>query len=92
MGKLTIAEADELLKKGRLTEDTLKEMQKEGLVGRRPRGERRVMKTKNGYVTPQFYFRGKNKDEPYTDKMEKLKNEVQNLINKYTTLETKKDK
>ena len=46
MGKLTTKEAEALHKEGLLTDEALKEMQDTGLVGRRARNERRVMKNK----------------------------------------------
>ena len=51
MGKLTTKEAEALHKEGLLTDDALKEMQDSGLVGRRARNERRVMKNKRGNST-----------------------------------------
>ena len=55
MGKLTRKEAEELHKIGRLYDETMEVLENEGLVSRRARGVRRVMKTKNGnYVTPQL--------------------------------------
>jgi len=69
MGKLTTKEAEALHKEGLLTDEALKEMQDTGLVGRRARNERRVMKNKKGgYVTPQLYFRGLSRDGEYRHK------------------------
>ena len=92
MGKLTTKEAENLHKEGLLTDETLKEMQDTGLVGRRARNERRVIKNKNcGYVTPQLYFRGLSRDGEYSDKMTKFREEFNELVNKYTTLITNKE-
>jgi len=88
MGKLTVKEAEQLKKEGLLTDETFEEMQKTGMVGRKARGTRKVMKTKNNsYVTPQFYFRGlsKNGNGEYSKKMEELHSKVHELFNKYTT-------
>ena len=94
MGKLTVKEAEQLKKEGLLTDETFEEMQKTGMVGRKARGTRKVMKTKNNsYVTPQFYFRGLSKNgsgeyskkNEYSKKMEQLHTEVHELFNKYTT-------
>ena len=87
MGKLTIAEVEELSKTGVLSDASVKEMQDKGLVSSRTRNQKRVVKTANGtYVTPQFYFQGLNGSE-YSKPMTKLKDEVANLINKYTTIQ-----
>ena len=75
MGKLTRKEAEELHKIGRLDDETMEVLENEGLVSRRARGVRRVMKTKNGnYVTPQLYFRGLNNNvnNEYSKKMTEL--------------------
>ena len=48
MGKLTVAEAEQLKKEGVLTDSTIKEMQDSGLVSSRKRNTRRYMKTENG--------------------------------------------
>ena len=85
MGKLTVAEAEALQKEGVLTKASLQEMQDKGLVSSRTRNEKRVVKTANGtFVTPQFYFQGLDGSK-YSKKMTELRNEVTNLINKYTT-------
>tara|TARA_R100000951_G_scaffold23994_1_gene20204 strand:- start:281 stop:553 length:273 start_codon:yes stop_codon:yes gene_type:complete len=87
MGKLTIAEVEELSKTGVLSDASVKEMQDKGLVSSRTRNQKRVVKTANGtYVTPQFYFQGLN-GNGYSKPMTKLKDEVANLINKYTTIQ-----
>ena len=88
MGKLTRKEAEELHKIGRLDDETMEVLENEGLVSRRARGVRRVMKTKNGnYVTPQLYFRGLNNNgnNEYRKKMTELRDKVNNLFNDYTT-------
>ena len=88
MGKLTRKEAEELHKIGRLDDKTMEVLENEGLVSRRARGVRRVMKTKNGnYVTPQLYFRGLNNNgnNEYSKKMTELRDKVNNLFNDYTT-------
>ena len=85
MGKLTVAEAQALQKEGVLSKASLQEMQDKGLVSSRTRNEKRVVKTANGtFVTPQFYFQGLDGSK-YSKKMTELRNEVTNLINKYTT-------
>ena len=92
MGKLTTKEAENLHKEGLLTDETLKEMQNTGLVGRRARNERRVMKNKNGgYVTPQLYFRGLSRDGEYSNKMTKFREKFNELVSEYTTTITNKE-
>tara|TARA_R110002020_G_scaffold72272_4_gene186057 strand:- start:1961 stop:2245 length:285 start_codon:yes stop_codon:yes gene_type:complete len=92
MGKLTTKEAENLHKEGLLTDETLREMQNTGLVGRRARNERRVMKNKNGgYVTPQLYFRGLSRDGEYSNKMTKFREKFNELVSEYTTTITNKE-
>ena len=92
MGKLTTKEAENLHKEGLLTDETLKEMQDTGLVGRRTRNERRVIKNKNGgYVTPQLYFRGLSRDGEYSNKMTKFREKFNELVSEYTTTITNKE-
>lgn len=87
MGKLTIAEVEELNKTGVLSDASVKEMQDKGLVSSRTRNEKRVVKTANGtFVTPQFYFQGLNGNK-YSKPMTELKDKVAKLINKYTTIQ-----
>ena len=86
MGKLTRKEAEDLHKLGTLDDETMEVLENEGVVARRARGQRRVMKTKNNsYVTPQCYFRGLSKDGEYSKKMEELHGKVHELFNEYTT-------
>ena len=86
MGKLTIAEVEELNKTGVLSDASVKEMQDKGLVSSRTRNEKRVVKTANGtFVTPQFYFQGLNGNK-YSKPMTELKDKVAKLINKYIIL------
>ena len=92
MGKLTTKEAENLHKEGLITDETLKEMQNTGLVGRRARNERRVIKNKNGgYVTPQLYFRGLSRDGEYSNKMTKFREKFNELVSEYTTTITNKE-
>lgn len=92
MGKLTTKEAENLHKEGLITDETLKEMQNTGLVGRRTRNERRVIKNKNGgYVTPQLYFRGLSRDGEYSNKMTEFRTKFNELVAEYTTTITNKE-
>ena len=89
MGKLTKKEAEQLQNEGILTDEAVEEMQDLGLVGRKSRGTKRVMKSKNNsWVSPQFYFRGLQGDE-YSTKMTELSNKVHELFEEYTTTQNK---
>jgi len=86
MGKLTIAEAEQLEKEGVLSQKAIKEMQDSGLVSTRKRNTRRYMKTADGnWVCPQLYFQGLNGSE-YSKKMVEFRNRFNNLLNEYTTV------
>ena len=84
MGKLSVADANELLDKGIITKDTLAKMQEDGLVSTRSKSAERYLQPNNGtWVTPIFYFRGLGGDK-YTIKMTELRTEVSKVIEKYT--------
>ena len=92
MGKLTTKEAEQLKKEGLLTDEAFNEMQEAGLVGRRSRNERRVMKSKAGsWVTPQLYFRGLSKDGEYSTKMTEFRTKFNKLVQEYTHTITNKE-
>ena len=85
MGKLTVKEAEELKKKGILSNRAVTEMQKSGLVGTRKRGVRKYMKTADGdWVCPQLYFQGLNNSK-YSKRMVEFRDEFNALLSKYTT-------
>mgnify|MGYP003119276219 FL=1 len=85
MGRLTVNEAENLVKKGVLSNKSLKEMQDNGLVSSRRRGTKRYMKTADGnWVTPQLYFQG-FKGSKYSNKMNEFKDKFNELIKQYTT-------
>ncbi len=85
MGKLTTKEAETLREVGLLTDEAVNEMQELGLVGKRSRGERRVMKTKKGsYVMPQLYFRGLSKGGEYSKEMTMFRKKFNELVQEYT--------
>jgi hypothetical protein len=86
MGKLTTKEAESLKNVGLLTDEVVAEMQDLGLVGKRAKSERRVMKTKKGsYVMPQLYFRGLSKGGEYSNKMVEFRTKFNELVVEYTT-------
>lgn len=84
MGKLTLNDANALIEKGVLTEDSLKEMQETGMVSSRARNPKRYMKTQDGKeVSPTLYFRGGSGHQESKQQIE-LRNKVNELIIKYT--------
>ena len=86
MGKLTVAEAEQLRKEGVLSDMAIKEMQDSGLVSSRKRNTRRYMKTANGtWVCPQLYFQGLNGND-YSKKMTEFREKFNSLLNEYTTV------
>jgi|TARA_R100001244_G_scaffold123502_1_gene93172 hypothetical protein len=89
MGKITLTEAEGLIKRGVLSKTAFSKMQKDGLVGTRKRGEKRYIKTaENTWVTPQFYFQGLNK-KTESDEMKTLRQAVNDVIMKHTVTKQK---
>ena len=79
MGKITLTEAEGLVKKGVLSKTAFNKMQKDGLVGTRKRGVRRYIKTNEGtWVSPQLYFQGLN-GKTYSNDMNTLRQEVNDV-------------
>lgn len=90
MGKLTVKEADEFQKAGVLNEEALEELQGLGLISNKRRGVKKQMRTSEGQlVTPQLYFQGLGKGGKYSVKMSELRNEFNDLVNKYSIKQTK---
>tara|TARA_R110002167_G_scaffold112850_1_gene285557 strand:+ start:37617 stop:37904 length:288 start_codon:yes stop_codon:yes gene_type:complete len=86
MGKLTVADAEKLVKDGLLDNKTVASMQEEGLISKGRKSTKRFMKTKDGkWVSPQLYFQGVNGAE-YSKKMNDFRNEFHSLLEKYTTI------
>jgi len=84
MGKITLTEAEGLVKQGVLSKKAFNKMQEDGLVGTRKRGEKRYIKTKEGtWVSPQLYFQGLN-GKTYSDDMNALRQAVNEVIRKHT--------
>ena len=84
MGKLSLADANELLEKGIIKKETLEQMQNDGLVSTRSKSVERYIESDSGiWVTPIFYFRGLGGSK-YTSKMTELRAEVNKVISKYT--------
>jgi hypothetical protein len=92
MGKLTVAEAEQLEKQGVLSNKAIKEMQDSGLVSTRKRNTRRYMKTANGtWVCPQLYFQGLN-GKDYSKKMMEFRDKFNALVTEYATERNNKTK
>ena len=90
MGKLTVAETEELRKAGILKESTVQKMQEKGLVSVR-RNNKRYMKTAEGsLVSPQLYFQGIGKST-YSKRMTQLKEEFNKIVSKYAIKEKTTD-
>ena len=84
MGKLSLADANELLEKGIIKKETLEQMQNDGLVSTRSKSVERYIESSSGvWVTPIFYYRGLGGSK-YTSKMTELRAEVNKVIDKYT--------
>lgn len=85
MGKLTVAEAEQLEEQGVLSKVAIKEMQDSGLVSTRKRNTRKYMKTANGtWVCPQLYFQGLN-GKDYSKKMVEFREKFNALLTEYST-------
>ena len=93
MGKLTVKQAEALVKEGLVKSETLEQMQSAGLVSTRRTSNKRYFKIgPNVYCSPQVYFQGIGKNKP-TKKMLEFKTKVDALIEEYTfTLDNKTDK
>tara|TARA_R110002020_G_scaffold175963_1_gene367950 strand:+ start:435 stop:713 length:279 start_codon:yes stop_codon:yes gene_type:complete len=92
MGKLTVAEAEQLAEQGVLSNKAIKEMQDSGLVSTRKRNTRRYMKTANGtWVCPQLYFQGLN-GKDYSKKMVEFRDKFNALVTEYATQRNNKTK
>ena len=84
MGKLSLADANELLEKGIIKKETLEQMQNDGLVSTRSKSVERYIESSSGvWVRPIFYYRGLGGSK-YTSKMKVLRAEVNKVISKYT--------
>ena len=89
MGNLSLKLAEELVKDGVFTQSDLEKMQSDGLISAGRGTTRRYVKTGDGtWVSPMLYFAGL-KGAKYSEKMTKLKMEVNKVIEKYTEGEAK---
>jgi len=89
MGKLTLKQAESLVKEGVLDKETFNQMQTDGLISQGRGATRRYVKTEDGtWVSPMLYFAGLN-GAKYSKGMLKLKSEVNKVIEKHTKKEKK---
>lgn len=88
MGKLTMEQAEKMVKAEVLTEEQVDEMKKAGLASTRQRGSKYYMKSQDKRkVYPQLYFQGLGKGGQYSITMSKLREEFNTLRNKYANKE-----
>ena len=85
MGKLSEGQAKDLLDKGVIDKSTYNKMQNDGIISAGRGIKRRYIQTADGnYVSPMLYFSGL-KGAKYSDEMKKLKTEVNQVIERFTT-------
>ncbi len=85
MGKLSEGQAKDLLDKGVIDKGTYNKMQNDGIISAGRGIKRRYIQTADGnYVSPMLYFSGL-KGAKYSDDMKKLKTEVNQVIERFTT-------
>jgi len=88
MGKLTHAEAEELVNQGIMTRTSFQKMQNEGLISTRGRNTAVWVKAKDGaWVSPQLYFKGQNGSE-YSKSQLAIKDGFNALVEKHCTTKT----
>ena len=88
MGKLTVAEADDLQKKNIISAKLRTQMETEGVVSSKRTTINYSFKTADGkFVTPRLYFEG-GSNTTWSKKMTEFHNRVTELIREYGT-ETK---
>lgn len=88
MGKLSEGQAKDLLEKGVINKTTYAKMQNDGVISAGRGVKRRYIETAEGnYVSPMLYFAGL-KGAKYSEEMKKLKSEVNQVIEKFTTTTT----
>jgi hypothetical protein len=85
MGRLTIEETQSLINVGILNQDALVELQNRGLVGKRRKSKEKdyVLNIDNVKVYPALTFKGHGKGNQDSNVMQSIRNEFNNIINKY---------
>ena len=90
MGKLTVKDAEDLLKSESLSEESIAELQNKGMVSKQRQSVKRFIKTAdNKWVEPKLYFRGAKGVEK-SKNMEAFISDYNTLLEKYTTTRNNK--
>jgi len=90
MGKLTVKDAEDLLKSEILSEESIAELQSKGMVSKQRQSAKRFIKTAdNKWVEPKLYFRGAKGVEK-SKNMESFISDYNTLLEKYTTTRNNK--
>jgi|TARA_R100000656_G_scaffold655_3_gene1130 hypothetical protein len=90
MGKLTVKDAEDLLKSEILSEESIAELQNKGMVSKQRQSVKRFIKTAdNKWVEPKLYFRGAKGVEK-SKNMEAFISDYNTLLEKYTTTRNNK--
>ena len=90
MGKLTVKDAEDLLKSQILSEESIAELQNKGMVSKQRQSVKRFIKTAdNKWVEPKLYFRGAKGIEK-SKKMESFISDFNTILEKYTTTRNNK--
>ena len=87
--KISKERLEDLRELGFLSEEQIQKMIEHDFIsGKNRNGGRRMMETSNGGFThPHLTFKGNGKETPYTSSMVELKKEVNEVIEKYTTVQ-----
>ena len=90
MGKLTVKDAEDLLKSEIISEESIAELQSKGMVSKQRQSAKRFIKTAdNKWVEPKLYFRGAKGVEK-SKNMESFISDYNTLLEKYTTTRNNK--
>jgi len=90
MGKLTVKDAEDLLKSEILSKESIAELQSKGMVSKQRQSAKRFIKTAdNKWVEPKLYFRGAKGVEK-SKNMEAFISDYNTLLEKYTTTRNNK--
>ena len=90
MGKLTVKDAEDLLKSEILSKESIAELQNKGMVSKQRQSAKRFIKTAdNKWVEPKLYFRGAKGVEK-SKNMESFISDYNTLLEKYTTTRNNK--
>ena len=86
MGKITVKEAEDLIKSKVLDKNKIEDLQKRGLISKKRNSTKRFMlKGDNrSKVYPTMYFRGLGKKDTPTEEMNKLREKWTKLQTEFT--------